>query len=237
MSFQTDFIQPDFIQEFADGPYTAFQPDAFQPNFIQEFAAQPILGWECVLPHLINLSPRRGAYAGIRSKAGFAAFPQPFPEGWQIQPFQPPTQPTLQQKGLAALSHPEEGIEGLFTRFFPSGWEIQPYQPPFFPKTNQKPAALSQWEDGIEAPFIPPVVTVTINWSFDIQQPPLNINYRSGAWSQKTEGIDAPYINFFPYGWEIQPIQPPHQFIEKKGSILRGDDGNQAIFINFLPYG
>src|SRR6266853_1814631 len=144
MSFQTDAFQPDFIQEFADGPYTAFQPDAFQPNFIQEFAAQPILGWEPVLPHLINLNPRRGAYAGVRSKSGFAAFPQPFPEGWQVQPPQPPFQTTVKQRS----------------------------------------AALSQWEDGIEFPF----VSVTkITWAFDIQQLPLKINYRSGAWSHKTE--------------------------------------------------
>src|SRR5882672_4256198 len=98
------------------------------------------LGWEIQsfqpLPWQQNVGKR---YAAIRSRVGFAAFPQPFKEGWQVQPPQPPFQTTVRQRSAAALSHPEEGIEGKFTRFFPSGWEIQPYQPPFYPKTNQKP--------------------------------------------------------------------------------------------------
>src|SRR5258706_9196267 len=47
---------------------------------------------------------------GIKGKSGFAVFPIPFKEGWQVQPPQPPFQPTIRH-GSAAFSHHEEGIE------------------------------------------------------------------------------------------------------------------------------
>src|SRR5258706_636837 len=195
-----------------------------------------------------------------------------FPSGWEIQPPQPSARPTTLQKAEGALSQWEDGIEGLYFNVvkgweiqpwqppaFPTtkqkypgikgktiaaiysvwvngGWEIQSVQPPAFPKTNQKIGALSQWEDGIEAPYVF-VSPITVKWGYDFQQPPLKINYRSGAWSQKTEGIEAPYINFKPQGWEIQSPPPPHTFLERRGAILRGDDGTEGILTSFFPSG
>src|SRR5882672_3878008 len=196
-----------------------------------------------------------------------------FRSGWEIQPPQSPARPRPQQKGLAALSHPEEGIEGryfnvakgweiqpwqppayptirqkypgikgkttaaIYSVWVNGGWEIQSVQPPSFPKTNQKISALSQWEDGIEAPYVF-VSPVTVRWGYDFQQPPLKINYRSGAWSQKTEGIEFPLSRVFPSGWEFQASHLPPRYLPNARSVPNsGIDSIEFPLRNFFPTG
>src|SRR6266853_1463380 len=189
-----------------------------------------IVGWEAQLPHLTTNSTIYKRYSGIKSKSGFAAFPQPFPEGWQVQPYQPPFQPTIRQRS-GALSHPEEGIEGVFVAS-PSqiflGYEF----PPISPRKVFK--GLDQYGN-VDTQFIN---FLPYGWEIQYVQPPAfpKTNIKIGALSQWEDGIEGQFIVFHPFGWEIQPPQPPHQFIEKRGSILRGDDGTEGIFINFLPF-
>jgi len=193
-------------------------------------------GWEIQSwqpPSFLKTNQKTGALShpeeGIEATYIFVPS-TPVNWGWELLP--PHLRPQTSNRYF--------GIEGnsefaSFT-FQPYGWEIQSFQPPNFLKTNQKIGALSHPEDGIEAQFIF-VPTASIVFGYNVQQTISKINYRSGAWSQKTEGIEATLINFYPSGWEIQPPTPPHTFVEKRGLILRGDDGTEGQFIRFFPYG
>src|SRR5258706_2245004 len=188
--------------------------------------------WFEIQPTIPKISYKSGAWSQKEDGIEFP-FIRFFPGGWEIQAVQPPIFPSVKQRYLGTKGKSEFGIYSLWQNF---GWEIQSVQPPTYPTIQQKTGALSHPEDGIEAKYI--FVSPTINWSFDIQQPPLKINYRSGAWSQKEDGIESPYVNWKNFGWEIQPWQPLFSpKINQKSSILRGIDGTEGKFINFFPAG
>src|SRR5258706_6881917 len=142
----------------------------------------------------------------IKGKSEFAIFPIPFKEGWQVQPPQPPFQPTINKRS-AAFSHLEEGIERQLLRFSPGGWEIQAPQPPINPKIRQKGSIL-RGIDGIEVKYIN---FHPYGWEIQPPQPPARPTIpqqAEGALSHPEDGIEGLYFNFIT-GWEIQPWQPP----------------------------
>ena len=123
-------------------------------------------------------------------------------------------------------------IDAPLLGFQPAGWEIAPPQPPTYPRSGNRTAALSQWEDGIEAKFVF-VPAATVTWAMDA--PAFHVKRPVRAIDPQAN-IDAPLINFYPAGWEVQPPQPPHR-VNRLPAMLRGDDGTAATLIQFLAAG
>jgi hypothetical protein len=143
-----------------------------------------------------------------------------------------PVLPTLKlvyAKATSALRH-KTGFSSF--AFLPFGWPIQLPQPPhpFF----EKRGAIIPKNDGIEAPFVPPPVTITWFDSVLFQPNHPKWEVRGSSVVTKNDGTEFLLINWINAGWEIQyrDIRNP-----KYRSPDTGDQGIEFPFIQFVNPG
>src|SRR5712664_4500651 len=148
------------------------------------------------------------------------------PLGWEIPPFQPPTQP-----GIRNRFHATRGRSGF--AFYPpwqnTGWEISPFQPSH--PRMEKAGAIMPSEQGIENRFVSGIIPR--GWDIAPFQPPHppQPDGRAGGLVRGGDGTEFPFIQFFPYGWEIAPIQPRHPRPEAAGAFMPSEAGVEAKFV------
>jgi hypothetical protein len=136
------------------------------------------------------------------------------------QAWQPPFNRLLKRGG--GLKHRSEFA--IYPPFVGIGWEVQPWQPPR--ARWEKSGGLVKAGDGIEFPFIPPVVTVPF---VDSMLPALQYPRRAvqaGIRFRSEFAVFAPWVNS---GWEVQPPQPPYP--RYRGSFFAGETGIELPFV------
>jgi hypothetical protein len=141
--------------------------------------------------------------------------------GWEKESMQPGFRPTISQR------YP--GIKGkadfaVFPAWPNAGWEFQAVQPPH--PRPERSGAVQPKEDGTEARFIPPIVTI-VGWGFDAQtyQPPHPRREKAGALMPKEDGTEAAFVPpvtaVVNWGFETQSVQP--RMVVKQLGALSGD--------------
>ena len=162
----------------------------------------------------------------------------PFPEGWAVQPPQPPApQIRIPNQRAAATMRGDDGNYDVLRRFFPLGFPIQPPQPNH-PVPEKRAAAIMRGDDGVYdllRRFIP------IGWPVQPPQPNHPTPERRGAATMRgDDGTQAPQVaKFSLMGWETQPPQPPRwPRYQVAGAIMRGLDSIEAqLFVAFDRFG
>jgi Concanavalin A-like lectin/glucanases superfamily len=188
-------------------------------------------GQEPILPMLIPV--RQGQYGKIRHKSEFAIWPNPFPEGWQIQPWQPPN-PINFDKRTAATMIGETGIEAkyVFVPLVSNLWGQEPVLPILTVQSRLTQPGIGSTLKGedIEGPYVR-----WRNWADNVLPMLSNqgIRLQPGIGSTlKGEDIEGPYARWRNWGWETQPVQPPalaYVARYKFGTLAKWQDGT-------LPY-
>lgn len=148
--------------------------------------------------------------------------------GNEIQP-PPPRRPTPR---AGAWLRGDDGNQPPFVNWRNFGWVAQDFQPRH--PRPERFGSLVDWEDGNQAPFIPPVTT-TPPWGLDPTW--ASHRWRRVNYNGLASTVDFSSFDALPFGWEIQPYQPPHPRPERSAAWLRGDDGAQGRFSVRVNYG
>jgi hypothetical protein len=129
------------------------------------FATQ---SWE-VAPPVTYRKPWNRAAGPMRGDDGNAApFTFSRPDGWEVQPWQPPHRSPEQK--FAASAKGDDGIEAKFTFTRPMGWPIQEWQPPH--PRPERAGAVMRGDDGTENTFsFHPVTYAPFPWDVTLQPP------------------------------------------------------------------
>jgi hypothetical protein len=169
--------------------------------------------------------------AGLKHRSEFAFFPTPFPEGWQVQPVQPP-HPRPERAG--SLMRGDDGAENVFQfrppDFINMGSDGVYPQPPH--RRVEKFAGLVGGDPGMQAIF---VRWQNIGWEIAPHQPRHPRVEKFATMVGGDPGIEGTYTAWINGGWPVQPVQPGHPRPERSGSIARGEDGIENIYFPTAP--
>lgn len=220
-------------------------------------------GWEIPSPQPPHPRPERAGSIMLGDPGNENVFSPPivYPEGWQIQPWQPPGTAWRLDR-LAGIVRGQDGTEFPLIRFLPTGWEIAPHQPQH--PRPERAALLFGGDQGTESPF---VLFRANDWDTHPFQPPHPRPERAGAIMPWEAGIEAVFVppvpitwgweqsplhlkqptvsryfgiegssdfasfSFLPYGWEIAPPQSPHPRPERGAPVIVSEPGIEAKFV------